>query len=421
LKVLVLGSGAREHALVWKFSQSSRISGLFAAPGNAGTGELATNLPDVDPAKPESVLAAGREHGITHVFIGPEEPLTLGVADALEEAGIAAIGPHREAARLEGSKTFAKAFMRRNAIPTAEYQEFTELKSAESYIRESVQKSGKKIVLKKNGLAAGKGVLESNDKNRMLWFAEKVLENDSLIIEEFLEGFETTVFAVCDGKNYILLPPCADFKKAGENDTGPNTGGMGSVCPVPWLDARIQARIRSEAIEPTFAALKKENLMYKGILYFGLMITASGPKILEYNVRFGDPETQALLPLINSDFGNLCDAIVTESIDTFPLEVSEKSSLGVVIAAQGYPGDYEKGIPVSFAEKAEEKDLHIFHTATRRGADGTVLTNSGRCFTVVALGKDIYEAAERVYAGVKNISFKGAWYRPDIGKRFMTE
>jgi phosphoribosylamine--glycine ligase len=318
---------------------------------------------------------------------------------------------------LEGSKAFAKAFMRRNAIPTAEYQEFSDFKSAGKYIKAS----GKKIVLKKSGLAAGKGVLESDNKNKMLRFAEKVLENDTLVIEEFLEGFEVTVFAVCDGKTYLLLPPCADFKKAGENDTGPNTGGMGSVCPVPGLDARMQASIRSEAIEPTFAALKKENLMYKGILYFGLMITPDGPKILEYNVRFGDPETQALLPLINSDFGNLCDAIATESLGTFPLEVSEKSSLGVVIAAKGYPGDYEKGIPVSFTEKTEEKDIHIFHAATLRGKDGTVLTNGGRCFTVVALGKDIYEAAERVYAGVKNLSFKGAWYRPDIGKRFMAE
>jgi phosphoribosylamine--glycine ligase len=417
LKVLVLGSGAREHALIWKFSQSTRISGLFAAPGNAGAEDLAANLPDVDPLKPESVLAAAGKYGITHVFVGPEEPLTLGVADVLREAGIAVIGAHREAARLEGSKAFAKAFMRRNAIPTAEYHEFTDLKAAAKYIKTSE----KKIVLKKNGLAAGKGVLESDNKSKMLKFAEKVLEDDTLIIEEFLEGFEATVFAVCDGKNYLLLPPCADFKKAGENDTGPNTGGMGSVCPVPGLDAQLQARIRSETIEPTFAALKKENLMYKGILYFGLMITAEGPKILEYNVRFGDPETQALLPLINSDFGNLCDAIATESLDTFPLEVSEKSSLGVVIAAQGYPGSYEKGIPVHFAEKADEKDIHIFHASTLRGGDGTVLTNGGRCFTVVALGKDIYEAAERVYAGVKNLSFKGAWYRPDIGKRFMTE
>jgi phosphoribosylamine--glycine ligase len=275
--------------------------------------------------------------------------------------------------------------------------------------------------LKKSGLAAGKGVLESDDTREMLRFADKTLKDDVLVIEEFLEGFETTVFAVCDGKNYILLPPCADFKKAGENDTGPNTGGMGSICPVPWLDAKIQERIRTETIEPTFAALRKENLMYKGILYFGLMLTQEGPKILEYNVRFGDPETQALLPLISSDFGNLCDAIVSGTLDTFPLEVSANASLGVVIAAKGYPGSYDKNIPVSFAEKSDDKDIHIFHASTLRNAQGTVLTNGGRCFTVTAVGKDIYEAAERAYAGVKNVSFKGAWYRPDIGKRFMTE
>jgi phosphoribosylamine--glycine ligase len=241
------------------------------------------------------------------------------------------------------------------------------------------------------------------------------------VVEEFLEGFETTIFAVCDGKNYILLPPCMDFKKAGENDTGPNTGGMGSVCPVPWLDAKTQGRILREAVEPTFEGLRRENLLYQGILYFGLMLTKKGPKILEYNVRFGDPETQALLPVISSDFGNLCDAILSGTLDSFPLAVSEKSSLGVVIAAEGYPGEYEKGIPVRFAEQPEDRDIHVFHASTIRDSSGTLLTNGGRCFTVVGVGKDIFEAAERVYAGVKNVSFKGAWYRPDIGKRFMTE
>jgi phosphoribosylamine--glycine ligase len=390
---------------------------LFAAPGNAGTQDLATNLPDVDPLNAEAVVAACKENGITHVFIGPEEPLTLGVADALTEAGIAAIGAHREAAQLEGSKAFSKAFMARNSIPTAGYAQFTCFDEASRYIKNR----RKKIVLKKSGLAGGKGVLESDNTAEMLGFAEKVLKDDALVIEEFLEGFEATVFAVCDGKTYILLPPCADFKKAGANDTGPNTGGMGSVCPVPWLDAKIQQRIRTETVEPTFAALKKENLMYKGILYFGLMITKDGPKVLEYNVRFGDPETQALLPLISSDFGNLCDAVTSGALESFPLEVSGKASLGVVIAAEGYPADYERQIPVQFTGKFDEKDIHLFHASTLRDGAGTVLTNGGRCFTVVAEGKDIYEAAERAYAGVKNVGFKGAWYRPDIGKRFMAE
>ena len=417
MKVLVVGAGAREHALVWKFSQSTRISGLFAAPGNAGTGELATNLPGVDPLVPQSVVAACRENGITHVFVGPEEPLTRGLADALAEAGIAAIGPPQKAAQLEGSKAFSKAFMLRNKIPTAAYREFSGFREASEYIK----KSNGKIVLKKSGLAAGKGVLESDDRDRMLKFAKEVLRSDVLVIEEFLEGFEVTVFAVCDGQHYILLPPCTDFKKAGENDTGPNTGGMGSICPVPGLDAKLQKRISKETVEPTFAAMRKENLMYKGILYFGLMITPAGPKILEYNVRFGDPEAQALLPVISSDFGNLCDAICSGTLDKFPLEVSGKTSLGVVIAAKGYPGSYNKKIPMSFSEKSGEKDFHIFHASTLRDARGTVLTNGGRCFTVVATGKDIYEAAERAYAGAKCVKFKGAWYRPDIGKRFMIQ
>ncbi|MDR2589030.1 MAG: phosphoribosylamine--glycine ligase, partial [Spirochaetales bacterium] len=277
------------------------------------------------------------------------------------------------------------------------------------------------IVLKKSGLAAGKGVLESQNVEEMTAFAKKVLKDDVLVIEEFLEGCEATIFAVLDGKNYLLLPPCMDFKKAGENDTGPNTGGMGSVCPVPWLDAAAKERILREAIEPTFEGLRREGLFYRGILYFGLMITPGGPKLLEYNVRFGDPETQSLLPLISSDFGNLCDAITTGSLDSFPLTVSERASVGVVVAAKGYPAAYRKGQPVRIAETPGEKDLEVFHTATYRDSEGILKTGGGRCFTVVGTGKDLFEAADRAYRGVKNVFFPGAWFRPDIGKKFLTE
>jgi phosphoribosylamine--glycine ligase len=415
LKVLILGSGGREHALAWKFSQSTRISGLFVAPGNAGTGEVATNLPNVNPLKPLEVVAACRENKIDIVFVGPEDPLSAGVIDVLSAEGIPAIGPHKEAARLEGSKAFSKKFMIKHSIPTADYREFSDFSDFEKYIK----KNKSPIVLKKSGLAAGKGVLESQNKIEQLSFAKEVLKHDLLVVEEFLEGFETSIFAVCDGKDHILLPPCMDFKKAGEGNTGLNTGGMGSISPVPYIDAKIHDAIIREVVEPTFKGLTTENLTYRGIVYFGLMITSTGPKVLEYNVRLGDPETQSLLPLITSDFGGLCDAVVSGTIAAFPLEISDRSALGVVIAAKGYPGKYPKGTPVRIKEGHLDKDILIFHAATVKDSDGTIRTNGGRCFTSVGLGKDIFHATAKAYEGTEYIDFKGSWYRKDIGKMIV--
>ncbi|MBN2509858.1 MAG: phosphoribosylamine--glycine ligase [Spirochaetales bacterium] len=418
MKVLILGSGAREHAIAWKFSKSNRISGLFIAPGNAGTGEIGENLWDVDPEKSAEVIAACREHEINLVFVGPEAPLSAGIVDALQKEGISVIGPHQEAARLESSKEFSKDFMLRHGIPTAAAVTVTNKKELEKIIK---QRPGK-VVIKKNGLASGKGVLESDATDELLSFGHGILkQKDSLLVEEFLSGYEISVFTMSDGKTYCILPTTADFKKAGEGDTGPNTGGMGAICPVPVVGKQLLSEIEETIIQPTFRGLEKDGLMYKGVLYFGLMITDQGPKVLEYNVRFGDPECQVLLPLIESDFGDFCDSIAKENLENFPLAISQKSALCVVIASGGYPAKYSKGKKVKPLPHFPEKDCMIFHASTKSTDDHTALTGGGRCFSVVGLGPNLTNASLRAYEAAPQVKFDGAWYRKDIGQKFFMD
>ena len=414
MKVLILGNGAREHALAWKFSSSRRLCGLFVAPGNAGTAAYGTNLPEVDPLDPAAVVAACRTHDINLVFVGSEAPLEAGVADALQAAGIAVVGPNRQSAQLESSKVFSKDFMVRNNLPTASAREFTRAADYQGYI---ASMKGK-IVVKKSGLAAGKGVLETDDPAEALAFGLDILKSDKLLVEEFLTGFEISVFVLSDGTNYVVLPPTADFKKAKEGDQGPNTGGMGAICPVPLVDAALWKRVLAETVEPSVAALNKDGLNYKGVLFIGLMITSKGPQILEYNVRFGDPETQVLLPLIDSDFGDLVQAMADGTLTDYRLELSPKVALGVVIAAPGYPGDYPKGLAVSPLPLAKEGNFHLFQAATS-GPLNQVVTGGGRCFTAVGVADSFEEAKHRAYAGAGQVKFEGAWYRKDIGDKFL--
>jgi len=416
VKVLVLGSGGREHAVTWKFSQSKRISGLYIAPGNGGTAELGINLP-LNPEDGDAVVAACREHNIDLVFVGPEAPLAAGIVDRLKAEKIAAIGPHQEAAQLEASKAFSKDFMVRNNIPTAESRTFTEQKPFVDYMNSISHR----VVLKKSGLAAGKGVLESTDQEELISFGTKVLENDSLVVEEFLEGFEVSFFVLTDGKNYRVLPPCADYKKAYDQDQGLNTGGMGAICPVPWVTHELYEQIEKEIIQTTIDGLNKENLNYVGVVYIGVMVTDRGPKVLEYNVRFGDPETQPLMALIESDFGNIADAMVKGNLDTYTPRINENAtSLGVVIAAEGYPGDYNKNILVDPIPETGNGTM-IFHASTRRNDQGQIFTGGGRCFTSVGVGHDILAAYSKAYKGVEKVVFDGAWSRSDIGKKFYEE
>lgn len=418
MKVLVLGSGAREHAVVWKFSETLGKDSLFAAPGNAGMAEAATLLTLSSETDNEAVVKVCRDYGIDFVFVGPEIPLANGVVDALTEAGIAAFGPHKEAAQLESSKVFSKEFMNRHRIPTAEAQEFQNPDDFIAYI----EKTNGKVVVKKSGLAAGKGVLESDDKKTLLEFGTEILKTDSLLVEEFLSGYEISVFVLMDGKHYVILPPCADFKKAGDGDSGPNTGGMGAICPVPCVTPELKKEIAKKIVEPVMAGLQKDGLTYKGLLYIGLMITADGPKVLEFNVRFGDPETQPLLAALPCCFEFLAAALRDQKLDELETEgafdLAGKAAVGVVVAAEGYPGPYKKNCEVT-ALPENRGDLTVFHAATVRGEDGKLRTAGGRCFTVVGVAETLPEAAKKAYDGVRQLRFEGCWSRSDIGKKFF--
>jgi len=417
LKVLVIGSGAREHALAWKFSKSKRIAGLFIAPGNAGTEAVGTNCPDLDPLDFRVVHELCVDRGINLVLVGPEQPLAEGIVDYLGERDIPTVGPPRRAAMLEASKSFSKRFMEKHGIPTAAAQEFSRFRE----FREAIGGIAGRVVIKKSGLAGGKGVLETSDPEEALSFGKRILSDDSLLLEEFLEGFELSVFALTDGRSYVLLPPCADFKKAGEDDTGLNTGGMGSVCPVPTVDQTLLGRIEHEVVVPTIRGLEAEGLCYRGVLYFGLMITENGPRVLEYNVRFGDPETQVLMPLIDSDFGNLMEAIMSGTLSEFPVRINTRSAVGVVVASQGYPKSYKKGSVAEVPSDLPESRGLIFHAATSKDRQGRVRTGGGRCFTVVGLAHDTYSATRQAYEAIGSVRFDGSWYRRDIARRFYTD
>jgi phosphoribosylamine---glycine ligase len=422
MKVLILGSGGREHALAWKLASSERITRVFVGPGNAGTVGVGRNLPGVNPLEFETVEAACRENRIDCVFVGPEIPLAAGVVDYLASRGIPALGPGKHAAQLESSKAFSKAFLVRNGLPTAAAEHFSEAAPFERFIRGL---AGRRLVVKKSGLAAGKGVLESSDAGELVSFGDTILRGDSLLVEEFLEGWEVSIFGLSDGKDFVVLPPCTDFKKAHDGDTGPNTGGMGSICPVPWVTEDLMQSIRARIVQPTYAALDREGLAYAGVLYFGLMITERGPMILEFNVRFGDPETQVLLPVLGADLGELCEAMtagtLARKVAGNPAVVSaSQAALGVVIASRGYPEKSEKEAPVALIPRSAQPGSVIFHASTFCDPAGRVMTGGGRCFTAVGLGHDLGEASSRAYEAAATVSFDGAWYRHDIGRKFMT-
>lgn len=421
MNVLVLGSGAREHALAWKLAQGRGVHHVYAGPGNAGTSETARNLPDVDPMRFATVREACREHRIDIVLVGPEAPLAAGVVDALRDEGILALGPDRSAARLESSKAFTKGFLLRNGIPTAAGSTF----AAEAPLRAHLAANrDRHLVVKKSGLAAGKGVLVSDDHEELAAFAAAALRDGEVLVEERLDGWEVSVFGLSDGRAHVVLPPCTDFKRARDGDLGPNTGGMGSICPVPPANEAFMARVRSEIVEPVYQALAREGLAYRGVLYFGLMVTPAGPKVLEFNVRFGDPETQVLLPMVDADLGELVAAMAGGSLERLAAERAGQAwarhgaALGVVVASRGYPERSERGAAVEPIDPPSPEEALIFHASTGRDAEGRVLTGGGRCFTVVGLGANLDEAGRRAYAAVPRIRFDGAWHRGDIGARF---
>ncbi len=421
MKVLVLGSGAKDHAITWKFSKSKRISGLFIAPGNAGTAALGRNLPEVDPSDPQSVIKACKDHMIDIVFVGTEEPIMTGVVDALLYEGIMTFGATKKAARLESNRSFARDFITRHDIPIPDHAVVGSPQELADYI---AQNPGKRLVIKKNGLAPSRVMLDSSDPDDLKAFGNELLKQDEVLIEEHLKGMPLTLTILTDGDSYLMLPIGTEYTKAEEFGKGAATGGMGSICPVPVLNQGSRQEIIDHIVEPTLKGMKEEDLAYQGVLIFSLILTDNGPKLVDYHVRFNDPATQAMIPLINSDFIDMLDALQIGKISEFNLKVSNQSAVAVVIASEGYPADPAVGKEVSITPMAScnlviDRSI-VFYGAVEK-ADDRLLTNGGRCFTVVGLGTNIIEANSAAYAAVDDISYEGAWCRPDIGNRFFSD
>ncbi len=420
MKVLLVGSGGREHALAWAIATSPLCDELVCAPGNAGMAELGRCV-DVGAEDVEGLLALAREENANYVVVGPEAPLVAGLVDRLDTAGIKSFGPSVAAAALEGSKGFMKDFCARHNIPTAAYGRFTDAAKAKAFIRE---KDGA-LVVKTDGLAAGKGVLICDTPEEAqaavdTMMAEKAFgaAGNEIVVEEFLDGEEASFFALCDGENALALASAQDHKRVGEGDTGPNTGGMGAYSPAPVVTPEMEARIMDSIIAPTVAGMKAEGAPYKGVLFAGLMITSGGePQLLEFNVRFGDPECQVLVPRLKSDLLTAMVATSGGQLGHLDLRWSEQTALTVVMAAKGYPGSYEKGSEIVGLEAAGSREgVIVFHAGTK-AKNGKILASGGRVLGVTALGTDVGEAKARAYGAVDAIQWEEGFCRRDIGWR----
>ena len=418
MNILLLGSGGREHALAWKMAASPLTDRLFCAPGNAGIVQEAECVA-LDLADHAAIIAFCRANSVDFVVVGPEGPLCAGIVDDLEAAGIKAFGPSRAAAQLEGSKGFTKDLCRSAGIPTAAYQRFRNADEAKAYTRSR----GAPIVVKADGLAAGKGVVvaeniaEAEAAIEMILSGELGAAGAELVIEEFLDGEEASFFALCDGETALPLASAQDHKRAFDGDKGPNTGGMGAYSPAPIIDAAISARVMAEIVQPTLRAMKDMGAPYKGVLYAGLMITAEGPKLIEYNVRFGDPECQVLMPRLMSDLVPALLASRDGVLKSLDLRWHAQAALTVVMAAKGYPGPYAKGSVIEgLAEAAAVDGVEIFHAGTKQDG-GRVVANGGRVLNVSALGKTVSEAQARAYAAIARIRWPEGFCRHDIGWR----
>ncbi|MGB5183248.1 MAG: phosphoribosylamine--glycine ligase [Xanthobacteraceae bacterium] len=418
MNILLLGSGGREHALAWKMADSPLTERLYCAPGNAGIAQQAQCVP-LDLTDHAALVAFCRDRRIDLVVVGPEAPLCAGIVDDLESAGIKAFGPSRAAARLEGSKGFTKDLCGANRIPTAAYARFKDAPAAKAYIRDQ----GAPIVVKADGLAAGKGVIVARTEAKAGAAVDMMLggglgeAGGEVVIEEFLDGEEASFFALCDGETAIPLATAQDHKRAFDGDKGPNTGGMGAYSPAPNIDAAMSGRIMNDIVAPTMRAMKVMGAPYKGVLYAGLMITRQGPKLIEYNARFGDPETQVLMPRLMSDLVPALLASRDGMLKSFDLRWYETRALTVVMAANGYPGHYARGTVIEgLDEAAAVEGVQIFHAGTK-AEGGRILANGGRVLDISATGKTVREAQARAYAAIARIRWPEGFYRRDIGWR----
>ena len=425
MRILLLGSGGREHAFAWKLTQSPLCESLFIAPGNPGTAKCGTNLPfsvtDFDAIKQTCI-----DKKIDLVIVGPEEPLVKGVTDFIISnpalRNIDVIGPGKNGAQLEGSKAFAKAFMMRHNIPTAAYKEFTleNYQEGVSYLKNHALP----IVMKADGLAAGKGVVICENHLEAIAEFELMIQRAKfgeagkrVVIEQFLQGVEMSVFVLMDGKNYVILPEAKDYKRIGEGDTGPNTGGMGAVSPVPFADKVLMKKIEEKVIKPTVDGLQKEGLEYRGFIFFGFMIVKDEPYMIEYNCRMGDPETEVVIPRLKNDLVELFAAVATQQLDKIKIETDPRTACTVVAVSGGYPGEYEKGHIINGLDDINTTDSMLFHMGTTE-EKGKIVTSGGRVFCITSYGKSVFDAVEISKDELRKVSFTEMNYRTDIGYEF---
>ena len=419
MKVLVVGGGGREHAICWKLAQSPKVTELYCAPGNAGIAQVARCV-SVGATDVEGMVNWARENAVDFVMVAPDDPLAMGMVDALEAAGIPAFGPRKNAAIVEASKAFSKELMKKYRIPTARYETFTDMDAALAYVADQ----GAPIVVKADGLALGKGVTvaatveEAQDAIRAMMADGKFGSSGStVVIEECMTGPEVTVLAFTDGKTIVPMPSSQDHKRVFDGNRGPNTGGMGAISPVPTYTPELASRCMEEIFRPTVDALRAEGRPFQGVLYFGLMLTPQGPKVVEYNARFGDPECQVVLSLLDTDLMDILQACVDGSLDQLPIRWKNEAGCILVLASGGYPLDYKKGYPISGLEEAG-KTAVVFHAGTRLGPNGEYLTNGGRVLGVTATAPDLEQAIARAYDAASHISFQDMHFRTDIGHAF---
>ncbi|WP_019542149.1 phosphoribosylamine--glycine ligase [Selenomonas bovis] len=423
MKILVIGGGGREHTLAWKLAQSPKATKLYAIPGNPGMAEIAECVPDISIEDNKAVVDFAKTHDIDLAVVGPEVPLTNGIVDAFEAAGILAFGPRKLAAEIEGSKSFSKGLMKKYGIPTAKYEVFTDAAAAKDYIR----KEGAPIVIKADGLAAGKGVVVAMTEEEALRAITDIMEaqefgqaGSRVVIEEFMDGEEASLLAFTDGETIVPMISSQDHKRAYDGDKGPNTGGMGTYAPAPVMTPALVAQAKETILAPAIRAMAAEGRKYQGCLYAGLMITAEGPKVVEFNARFGDPETQVVLPLLRSDLVEIMTACARGdgSLEDLDIRWSDGAAVCVVLASGGYPKSYQKGYEITGLAEAAAKGAHVFQAGTAE-KDGKIVTAGGRVLGVVAEAADVAQAVEKAYDGVSAIDFKDKMFRKDIAHRAL--
>lgn len=419
MNVLVIGGGGREHALVWKLSKSPKVDKIYCAPGNGGIASEAACVP-IDVLDFAGLIDFAKKNNVELTIVGPEVPLTEGIVDAFEREGLAIFGPSKMAAELEGSKAFAKDFMKKYNIPTAEYRTFVNSHEAREYVRNL----GAPCVVKADGLAAGKGVIVAMTEEEAIQSINEIMEDKKfgdagrqVVIEEFLQGEEVSMLALADGNTVVPMLPAQDHKRIYDNDQGPNTGGMGAYAPAPICDASMLKWLQENILQPTVDGMKREGRPFKGVLYAGLMITNKGPKVLEFNVRFGDPETQPILFLLESDLIPICKSVINETLSQMDLKWHQGHAVCVVIASGGYPNDYEKGKPITIGEMLDS--TKVFHAGTMIN-NGQLVTSGGRVLGVTSRGETLDQAIKSVYKSIEKISFPNMHFRKDIGAKALS-